>query len=63
MFRITRGIQLEHTPIFGNRMLHLPDGTPVPLHEYDDRLAEYEAAEATKAAAKAKSEAAADESA
>lgn len=51
MFRITRGIQLEHTPIFGNRMLHLPDGTPVPLHEYDDRLAEYEAAQQATAEA------------
>lgn len=50
MLRITRGIQLEHTPMFGSRMLHLPDGTPVPLHEYDERLAEYEAAQASNEA-------------
>jgi hypothetical protein len=46
MYRITRGIQLQQTHIFSNRMLHLPDGTPVALHEYDERLAEYEAAHA-----------------
>lgn len=46
MLRITRGIQIQHLPIFGARVLHLPDGTPVPLHEYDERLAEYEAAQA-----------------
>jgi hypothetical protein len=51
MYRITRGIQLQQTPIFGNRMLHLPDGTPVALHEYDERLAEYEAAHAARAEA------------
>jgi hypothetical protein len=44
MFRITRGIHLGHTPVFAPRLLRLPDGTPVPLHEYDERLAEYEAA-------------------
>ena len=44
MYRITRGIQLQQTHVFGNRMLPLPDGTPVALHEYDERLAEYEAA-------------------
>jgi hypothetical protein len=48
MFRINRGIQLEHTPLFAPRVLHLPDGTPVPLHEYDERLAEYEAAHPSK---------------
>jgi hypothetical protein len=50
MLRITRGINLEHVPLFTTRMLHLPDGTPVPLHEYDDRLAEYEAAQAAREA-------------
>jgi hypothetical protein len=44
MLRITRGINIEHVPLFTPRVLHLPDGTPVPLHEYDERLAEYEAA-------------------
>ena len=48
MYRITRGIQLQQTHIFGNRMLPLPDGTPVALHEYDERLAEYEAAHPTQ---------------
>ena len=48
MFRITRGIQIQPLPIFGARVLHLPDGTPVPLHEYDECLAEYEAAQGSK---------------
>ena len=48
MYRINRGISIQHASIFSPRMLPLPDGTLVPIPEYDERLALYEAAQAAK---------------
>jgi hypothetical protein len=32
MFRITRGITIDHAPAFPNPALRYPDGTPLPVY-------------------------------
>ena len=36
MFRITRGITIEHAPAFPNPCLRFPDGTPLPIYGDDE---------------------------
>lgn len=36
MFRITRGISLDHSPAFPNPSLHFPNGAALPIHGEDE---------------------------
>lgn len=36
MFRITRGITIDHAPAFPNPSLRFPDGTPLPIYADDE---------------------------
>lgn len=36
MFRITRGISLDHSPAFPNPSFRFPNGTALPIHGEDD---------------------------
>jgi hypothetical protein len=55
MFRITRGITLDHAPSLPNPLLRFPNGTPIPIYIGDTADAAPEPAPPEDKPAKAES--------
>lgn len=43
MFRITRGISIDHAPAYPSPVLRFPDGTPIPIYVESERAPEPDA--------------------
>lgn len=37
MFRITRGISIDHAPAYPSPAFRFPNGTPISIHAEDER--------------------------